>query len=306
MAEPLFIQLPFWVLPFLILPVPVAAGLFVRGMRQAVHQNNLPQKTPDWSVPVLADTFRKSPVQRWEVRCKIITLLVYAFAASSVKHPAVASVLVVASVGIALAARISLSRIFFRLSALAGFLGMFFLVLPLTVPVLSGDTVVVFGGLDRFGFNLRGLRLAALVAARAAAVVLVMDPLFSTAHLTVTLHGMKRLGAPEMLGQMILLSHRYVHVFRHEARRLWAGMQLRGFYPRTDRETLKALGNFCGMLFIRSFERTERVLDAMKARGYTGRFPEPEAQPIQAKDLVMSASLLGFTAFLLALDRMIL
>jgi cobalt/nickel transport system permease protein len=33
-------------------------------------------------------------------------------------------------------------------------------------------------------------------------------------------------------------------------------------------DTLRALASFLGMLFVRSFERTERVFDAMQARGY--------------------------------------
>ena len=123
-------------------------------------------------------------------------------------------------------------------------------------------------------FNLRGLGLAAAIAAKAVAIALLMEPLLATAPLPVTLHGLSRLGAPEMVGQMVLLSHRYLHVFRHEARRMTAGMRVRGFEKRTDVETLRAVANFLGMLFVRSFERTERVFDAMRARGYRGRFPD--------------------------------
>jgi cobalt/nickel transport system permease protein len=91
-----------------------------------------------------------------------------------------------------------------------------------------------------------------------------------------------------MAGQMVLLSYRYLHVFTHEARRMTAGMQARGFVKKTDTDTLRALASFLGMLFVRSFERTERVFDAMQARGYRGRFPSPCDLRIQWQDILQA------------------
>jgi cobalt/nickel transport system permease protein len=50
-------------------------------------------------------------------------------------------------------------------------------------------------------------------------------------------------------------------------------MTARAFRPRTDRHTWRSLGWLVGMLLVRSFERAERVLGAMKCRGFTGRMP---------------------------------
>lgn len=130
-----------------------------------------------------------------------------------------------------------------------------------------------------------------------------MEPLLATAPFPVTLHGLSRLGIPEMFGQMVLLSYRYLHVFRHEARRMSSGMQVRGFRKRTELATLRAVGNFVGMLFVRSFERTERVFDAMRARGYRGRFPEPVELRLQIKDVVLSAGLIAVVSMLIIYDR---
>ena len=119
-----------------------------------------------------------------------------------------------------------------------------------------------------------------------------------------TLHGLTKLGAPDMVGQMVLLSHRYLHVFRHEAQRMAAGMRVRGFRKRTDLATLRAVANFLGMLFVRSFERTERVFDAMRARGYRGRFPEPVEPRLAPKDLAMAGLFLALGISLVVVDRM--
>jgi cobalt/nickel transport system permease protein len=107
-----------------------------------------------------------------------------------------------------------------------------------------------------------------------------------------------------MVGQMVLLSHRYLHVFRHEAERMAAGMRVRGFRKRTDLETLRAVANFLGMLFVRSFERTERVFDAMRARGYRGRFPPPAKLRMQKADIALAFAWLAIGAALVAYDRL--
>jgi cobalt/nickel transport system permease protein len=173
------------------------------------------------------------------------------------------------------------------------------------VPVHNNDTVLIFKGMEWLGFNLRGLRLAATIAAKAAAIALLMEPLLSTAPLPVTLHGLSRLGAPEMIGQMVLLSNRYLHVFRHEARRMSSGMRVRGFRKSTNLTTLRAVGNFIGMLFVRSFERTERVFDAMRARGYRGRFPEPAERRLRIRDLLLTACWLVIGLTLIIYDRIV-
>jgi cobalt/nickel transport system permease protein len=303
MLEPSSIALPWWHLPVLVLVPVVALVALGIGLRRFVRRNNAPGEERDWSVPPLGDEAGTSPLHRWDVRCKIVTILAYSFMIASLGHltPALAAVAV--SSLVLVIARASLTKVLMRLMAIAGFVSMFFVVMPLTAPVHPGDTVVIFGGLEWLGFNLRGLQLAATIGAKAVAITLLMEPLLSTAPLPVTLHGLSRLGAPDIIGQMVLLSYRYLHVFRHEAQRMSSGMQVRGFRKRTDLQTLRAVANFLGMLFVRSFERTERVFDAMRARGYRGRFPEPAISPMMTKDLVLAAVWLVVGAALVACDR---
>jgi cobalt/nickel transport system permease protein len=298
------ISLPLWQLPVMVLiPVLVLVVLAI-GLRRFVRRRSASGEERDWSVPPLADGGGgTSPLHRWDVRCKLVTILAYSFMVVSLGRltPALAAVAV--SLLVLVITRASLAKVLMRLLAISGFVGMFFVVMPLTAPVHPGDTVVIFGGLKWLGFNLRGLQLAATIAAKAVAVTLLMEPLLATAPLPVTLHGLSRLGAPELIGQMVLLSYRYLHVFSHEARRMSSGMQVRGFRKRTDLQTLRAVANFLGMLFVRSFERTERVFDAMRARGYRGRFPEPETSPMTARDVVLAAVWLVVGAALVACDR---
>lgn len=300
------IHMPLWHL-FLLVLLPLAAVIVAATwLRRVVHRQSMAGEEPDWSVPPLAGGGSgDSLLHRWDVRCKIVTILAFSFMIASLRHPGSALAAVGISLIVLLIARVSPARVLFRLLALTGFLGMLAVVMPFTVPTHPGDTLVVFGGPGGITLNLRGLLLAATIAARAVAIALLMEPLLSTAPLPVTLHGLSRLGVPEMAGQMVLLSHRYVHVFRHEARRMASGMQVRGFRKHTDLETLRAVANFLGMLFVRSFERTERVFDAMRARGYRGRFPDPVKLRLRPSDVLISAAWLAIGAALIVSDRII-
>ncbi|MFH2063573.1 MAG: cobalt ECF transporter T component CbiQ [Pseudomonadota bacterium] len=306
MSELIPIQLPLWQMPLLVLFPLALPAVMIAGLRRMVNRRHIPEEERDWSVPPLTDGDGKSLLHRWDVRCKILTILVYSFIIASLRHLEPAAVAVAASLLVLMIARVPLAKVLLRLLALAGFLGMLLVVMPFTVAMHPGDTLLVFGGVDWLGLNLRGLTLAATIAAKAVAIALLMEPLLSTAPLPVTLHGLSRLGVPEMTAQMVLLSYRYLHVFRHEARRMSSGMKLRGFEKRTNLATLHALANFLGMLFVRSFERTERVFDAMRARGYQGQFPAPAELRMHFTDVLISIIWISAGIALIVYDRIIL
>lgn len=304
---PEIIHAPIWQLLLLILLPLISMSVLVTWIRSLLRKRTPSRgEDRDWSVPPLDDTSGDSLFHRWDVRCKFMTVLLYSFAVASLKHIGPALIAVVISLGVLLMARVSFGRVLLRLLALSGFLGMLLVVMPFTVPAHPEDTLVIFGGSDWLVFNMRGFLLAATIGAKAVAVALLMEPLLTTAPLPVTFHGLSRIGLPKMAGQMVLLSYRYVHVFLQEARRMASGMQVRGFRKRTDMETMKSVANFLGMLFVRSFERTERVFDAMRARGYTGTFPDPVNLSLRVRDILLAAVWIMVGGTLIVYDRIIL
>lgn len=305
MADVTFIQMPLWqLLAVAIIPlVLLAAGMTL--LRWWVRIRSSEKDDPDWSVPQLEGKAGNSLLHRWDVRCKIVTIFVYSFMITAIKQMTPALVAIGLSCLVMMVARVSMAKVLMRLLAIVGFITMFLLVMPFTVPLHAGDTVIVFDGLNWLHFSLRGFVLAATIAAKAVAITLLMEPLLATAPLPVTLQGLSRLGVPDMAGQMVLLSYRYLNVFRHEARRMSTGMQVRGFRKRTGMATIQAMANFLGMLFVRSFERTERVFDAMRARGYNGRFPEQVELRLRTMDLVGAGLWLIVGVALLVFDRMV-
>lgn len=85
-------------------------------------------------------------------------------------------------------------------------------------------------------------------------------------------HGLERLRLPQQLVQIMAFMVRYLDVVTGEMQRMRIARESRGFSARNPRHW-PVLARSAGALFIRSYERGERVHLAMLSRGYTGRMP---------------------------------
>ena len=86
------------------------------------------------------------------------------------------------------------------------------------------------------------------------------------------LTGLERLRLPSMLVQTASFMVRYLDVVTTEMQRMKIARESLGFSARDPRHW-PVLARSAGALFIRSYERGERVHLAMLSRGYTGRLP---------------------------------
>ncbi len=83
------------------------------------------------------------------------------------------------------------------------------------------------------------------------------------------LAGLRRLRMPELLVQIMSFMIRYLDVVTADLGRMLVAMRSRGVEPRSPRNW-PVLARTLGALFIRSYERGERVHLAMLSRGYDG------------------------------------
>lgn len=92
------------------------------------------------------------------------------------------------------------------------------------------------------------------------------------------LHAFRHLRVPTVLVTVIAFMYRYLFVLVDEASRLIRGRQSRSALRMGQRGGLsisqrgRVTGNMVGQLFVRSIDRSERVYNAMTARGYRGQF----------------------------------
>ena len=84
--------------------------------------------------------------------------------------------------------------------------------------------------------------------------------------------GLERLRLPQQLVQIMAFMVRYLDVVTGEMQRMKVARESRGFTARNPKHW-PVLAKSAGALFIRSYERGERVHLAMLSRGYTGKMP---------------------------------
>ncbi|EKD38974.1 MAG: hypothetical protein ACD_75C00544G0003, partial [uncultured bacterium] len=259
---------------------------------------------PDWSVPAIAAyADRISFFHQWDTRIKVVSLFFFCFMVVALRTLCWSTFAFGLSLLAVIVCRIPFKRALQRLLAMAGFLSMFLVAVPFTAPLRSGETLIYLCGIPGYPFHTGGFFMALIIVVKACAIALMMEPLLGTAPLADTLQGLSRLGLPPAMGQMILLCHRYIFVFLHEITRMYRGMRVRGFVPGSNIATMHAMGNFFGMLFVRSFDRTQRVHEAMLCRGYNGNFPSYVRFESTGRDWVKGA-LWGIAGlFLLFADR---
>lgn len=92
------------------------------------------------------------------------------------------------------------------------------------------------------------------------------------------LHAFRHLRVPKTLVAVIAFMYRYLFVLGDETHRLLRARSARSA-QQTDRPSggsifwrARVAGSMAGQLFLRSFERSDRVYNAMLARGYRGEF----------------------------------
>ncbi len=142
---------------------------------------------------------------------------------------------------------------------------LFALMLPLVTP---GEQVEVLG----LSLSTAGLAGAWNLLAKATVGVLVSFCLAATTPSRDLLSGLQRLRMPSLLVQIMTFMVRYLGVIEAELRRMQVARLSRGFVGR-DVRSWGVLARSAGALFIRSYERGERVHLAMLSRGYTGQLP---------------------------------
>ena len=181
-----------------------------------------------------------------------------------------------------------------RMAVVLGFLLLLWCLLPLTY---EGDVLGTLGPLPLYR---PGLVLAAQITLKTLAIIAVFTALVATMPVSTLGHALARLGLPDKLVYLLLMCYRYIFVIEQEYRRLVAAMKIRGFRARTRLHTYRSYAYLVGMLFVRAAARADRVYQAMRCRGFDGRFhslaafpPHPVNQWFAAAAASVMIALLG-------------
>lgn len=239
-----------------------------------------------------------SPVHALPPHVKIVATFTFATTVAVTPHRAV-PVYALAALLIAAVARVA--RVRLRFVAVRLVVVVPFLLVGAMVPfVASGPRTQILGVSVAADGLVAGFGIAARATLGAAASIL----LAATTEVPRLLRGLDRLRVPPVLTQIATFMVRYLEVVAGELGRMRTAMVARGHDPRWLWQA-RPVAAATGALFVRSYERGERVHAAMLARGYTGTMPQLDEEPdvragtwirALAPAVVLVAALVAWTA----------
>ena len=212
-------------------------------------------------------TAQDSCLDRLDTRTRVIVAVILVLALVNLRSWTLLGLAILLGLSLTWLAGVSARQTVRRLVHIEGFLLILFVALPLLTRL---PPFIEIGPLS---LSLPGLERAVTLVLRISAAALVVLPLVSGLTPIRLGHALDRLGLPARLVQVFLFAIRYIELLRAEARRLHDAMRLRGFVPGTNVHTMRSYGHFIGQLLVRAVERAERVNEAMRCRGFAGRFP---------------------------------
>ncbi len=162
-----------------------------------------------------------------------------------------------------------------------------FVLLAVALPFAGHGERVTWLGMS---LSVDGLYGAWNIAVKGTLGVLASLLLAGTTTMRDLILGLDRLRVPSIFTQIATFMLRYLDVLAEDARRMRIARLSRGYDPRFLWQ-VKAFAVSIGALFLRAFERGERVYLAMLARGYTGRLPRAGHEPASARQWLASALL---------------
>ncbi len=143
--------------------------------------------------------------------------------------------------------------------------------------------------------DLGALRFANVIAKSWLSVLVVLALADTTPFLAI-IKAMRSLGIPPVIASIIMLMYRYMYVLVDEALRLTRARDARTAEPEQGRKRgallwrARVTGNMIGTLFLRTYERSERIYSAMLARGYSGEIRMLSPARLSRRDVVLGGA----------------
>lgn len=227
---------------------------------------------------------RKGLLQRVDPRVKLLSLGGVIVVAILLQTLLQFLILLLFLTVLAVASRLPLRAFFRRQAAIVAFAAIIVLPLPFITPGSALLSIAV--GPWRLWVTFEGAYRALFFMMRVWVCVAALSLLTLSTRFAALLHGMQRLHFPRLFIQLTAITYRFIFVFTDEAYRMGLAREARTV--RKERvvrsRTWRTLSSMIGTLFIRAYERGEKVYQAMLARGYVGDFQLMSRLHCGAKD----------------------
>jgi len=203
-------------------------------------------------------------IRRLDPRGKIVVVFLFSIVVAAANRLQVLLCALLLGLLIVLAAKVPVKELVKRLIPVNMLILFLWFFLPFT---FGGEPFFHIGPL---AVTREGLLYATRITLKSNAMMLMLIALVASTPIFTIGHAMYSLGIPKKIVHLFFFTYRYIHVIYREYFRLKNSMKIRGFTPRTNLHTYKTFAYMVGMLLIKSFDRGQRVHNAMLCRGFKG------------------------------------
>lgn len=172
-----------------------------------------------------------------------------------------------------------------------------FVAFALLIPFIAGGDTTEIGGVSVSVDGLWGMWNILAKAALGASVSIVLT---ATTEVPDIIRGLGVLRVPALFTAIATFMVRYLELVVDELGRMRVAMTSRGYDPRWISQA-RPIASAGGALFVRSYERGERVHAAMLSRGFSGTMPSLNHRRAENREWVAVVFVVGAAALLAAL-----
>lgn len=231
---------------------------------------------------------RKSFIHPFDPRIKIILSAVFLLAVVSTPNGQFTELIFFVPLAILLLvySKLPLTSILKRMLTILPIAILIGLTLPFVTP---GKPLISLYFLKWFTITDQGILNFISIVIKASLAVWIMTLLTATTRFSDLITAMQGLKFPKIFTTLLGFIYRYIFLFIDEVERLNIGRRSRSFGSKPV-IALKGFGWMISSLLLKSFERAERIYQAMCARGFDGTFISEKRFKTNLKEIIFSAA----------------
>ncbi len=200
-------------------------------------------------------------LSEWETRLKLLGLLCLVFAFATINDLRLLPLMIITALAVYRLSALPASYLISRLKVP----GIFLLAMAVVLPLSAGETVLAQAG--PVALRLEGTLGLLSIAARFFSIITVATVLLASTPMPTLVRAMGSLGMPDLLGDMLLFTYRYIFQLADDLHRARVAARLRRA-RLGSLSSIRTTAYIVGSLLVRSHWQAERVLAAMTLRGY--------------------------------------
>jgi cobalt/nickel transport system permease protein len=270
----------------------------------------LARRTADAVAAAVADVLENEEIatragllQRLDPRVKLLTLVLFAVTVSLVHSIPVLGALVVATLALATASRVSVASFARRVWASAGLLAVLLAAPSATQLITPGAVVVDLGPFSLTEPGIAGaVTLVLRVVAGAGFALLVVW----TARWSDLLRGLSALRVPDVIVATLAMTHRQILTLLRTVEQVHLARESRTLTRGGAASERAWVTGRIAFVLRKSLKTADDVYDAMLARGFTGAMRSVVALHVTPRDSVWAAACLAACTAALLVDRMVM